>query len=129
MKMKILAFAVLTRTNSNAFKIFRELQMEVQTITTEGGADGSFTLAFGALDYPLPGTVDVVNGEDYIVTSQDLTPYIKRGDRVSVDGWEYAVHAFRPFNATHLSLAKVPYSTCGHHGYAIVLEYPGDGRE
>lgn len=83
------------------------LQAEVQTITTEGGADGSFTLAFGDLDYPLPGTVDVVNGEDFIVTSQDLTPYIKRGDRISALGWEYAVHAFRPFNATHLYLAKV----------------------
>ena len=83
------------------------VQAEVQTITTEGGADGSFTLAFGDADYPLPGTVDVVNGEDYIVTSQDLTPYIKRGDRISALGWEYAVHAFRPFNATHLYLAKV----------------------
>ncbi|CAM9176754.1 unnamed protein product, partial [Laminaria digitata] len=73
---------------------------------TSGGADGSFTLAFGDVDYPLPGTVDVVNGEDYIVTSQDLTPYIKRGDRISALGWEYVVHAFRPFNATHLYLAK-----------------------
>lgn len=86
---------------------FSLLQAEVQTITTEGGGDGSFTLAFGDVDYPLPGTVDVVNGEDYIVTSQDLTPYIKRGDRISALGWEYAVHAFRPFNATHLYLAKV----------------------
>ena len=85
------------------------LQAEVQTITTEGGADGSFTLAFGDVDYPLPGTVDVINGEDYIVTSQDLTPYIKRGDQISALGWEYAVHAFRPFNATHLYLAKVIY--------------------
>lgn len=84
-------------------------QAEVQTITTEGGADGTFTLSFGELDYPLPGTVDVVNGEDFVVTSQDLTPYVKRGDRVAfVGGWEYAVHAFRPFNATHLYLAKVP---------------------
>lgn len=84
-------------------------QAEVQTITTEGGADGTFTLSFGELDYPLPGTVDVVNGEDFVVTSEDLTPYVKRGDRVAfVGGWEYAVHAFRPFNATHLYLAKVP---------------------
>lgn len=41
------------------------------------------------------------------MTSQDLTPYIKRGDRISALGWEYAVHAFRPFNSTHLYLAKV----------------------
>lgn len=83
-------------------------QAEVQTITTEGGADGSFTLAFGQLDYPLPGTVDVVYGEDYVVTSEDLTPYVKRGDRVGfAAGLEYAVHAFRSFNATHLYLAKV----------------------
>lgn len=84
-------------------------QAEVQTITTEGGADGTFTLSFGDLDYLLPGTVDVVNGEDFVVTSEDLTPYVKRGDRVAfAGGWEYAVHAFRPFNATHLYLAKVP---------------------
>lgn len=83
-------------------------QAEVQTITTGGGADGSFTLSFGQLDYQLPGTVDVIYGEDYIVTSEDLTPYVKRGDRVGfAAGWEYAVHAFRPFNATHLYLAKV----------------------
>lgn len=86
-------------------------QAEVQTVTTQGGADGSFTLAFGALDYALPGTVDAVNGVEYLVTSQDLTPYVKRGDRISVEDMEYAVHAFRPFNATHLYLAKVPRRT------------------
>lgn len=79
----------------------------MQTITTEGGPDGSFTIAFGELDSPLPGTVDAVYGEDYLVTLQDLTPYVKRGDRISVGGLEYAVHAFRPFNATHMHLAKV----------------------
>lgn len=93
---------------------FCPFQAEVQTITTAGGADGSFTLAFGELDYPLPGIVDVVHGEDYVVTSHDLTPYVKRGDRVSAGGWEYAVHAFRPFNATHLYLAKVLVCGCSY---------------
>lgn len=83
------------------------MQAEVQTITTEGGPDGSFTIAFGELDVPLPGMVDATYGEHYLITSQDFTPYIKRGDRVSVGGMEYAVHAFRPFNATHMYLAKV----------------------
>lgn len=100
----------------------------MQTITTEGGADGSFTLAFGALDHQLPGTVDAVNGEDYLVSSQDLTPYVKRGDRVSVGDLEYAVHAFRPFNATHLYLAKV-----GAMQYSFFLccriHTVGEGRE
>ncbi|CAM9165015.1 unnamed protein product, partial [Choristocarpus tenellus] len=85
-------------------------QREVQTVTTDGGPDGSFTLAFGELDYPLPGTVVAVHGLDYLVTSEDLTPFVKRGDRVSVGGWNYAVHAFRPFNATHMYLAKVTTS-------------------
>lgn len=79
----------------------------MQTITTEGGPDGSFTIAFGELDSPLPGTVDAVYGEHYLVTSQDLTSYTRRGDRISVGGLAYAVHAFRPFNATHMYLAKV----------------------
>ena len=85
-------------------------QSEVQTVTlaTDGVAEGTFTLAFGELDNPLPGTVDVVNGDDFVVTSEDLTPYIKRGDRVAFEGgWEYAVHAFMPFNASHLYLAQV----------------------
>lgn len=97
----------LPHVRSTKNKLQCIFQAEVQTITTAGGADGSFTLAFGDVDYPLPGTVDVVHGEEYIVTSQDLTPYIKRGDRISAGGWEYAVHAFRSFNATHLYLAKV----------------------
>lgn len=83
------------------------LQAEVQTIRTEGGPEGTFTLAFGELDYPLPGTVKAWHGQDYLVTSEDLTPYVKRGDRLRVGGLDYAVHAFRPFNATHLYLAKV----------------------
>lgn len=83
-------------------------QSEVQTITTQDVAEGTFTLAFGPLDHPLPGTVDVVNGEDFVLTSEDLTPYVKRGDRVAFDGErEYAVHAFMPFNASHLYLAQV----------------------
>lgn len=88
-------------------------QSEVQTVTldtdaADGEVEGTFTLAFGDLDYPLPGTVEVVFGEDYVVTSEDLTPYVKRGDRVAFDGgWEYAVHAFMPFNASHLYLAQV----------------------
>lgn len=97
------------------------LQAEVQTVTTQGGADGSFTLAFGALDYALPGTVDAVNGVEYLVTSQDLTPYVKRGDRVSVEDEEYAVHAFRPFNATHLYLAKVPHPMVAYMRETIML--------
>lgn len=90
-------------------------QSEVQTVTlvTDGEVEGTFTLAFGDLNYPLPGTVDVVFGEDYIVTSEDLTPYVKRGDRVAFDGgWEYAVHAFMPFNASHLYLAQVRRLSC-----------------
>lgn len=80
----------------------------MQTITTQGVFDGTFTLAFGQAEYPLPGTVDAVNGEDYVITSEDLTPYVKRGDRVAfVGGWEYEVHAFMPFNASHLYLAQV----------------------
>lgn len=79
----------------------------MQIITTEGGPDGSFALALGELDAPLPGSVDAVFAADYLVTSQDLTPYVKRGDLVSVGGLAYAVHAFRPFNATHMYLAKV----------------------
>lgn len=80
----------------------------MQTITTADVAEGTFTLAFGQVEYALPGTVDTVNGEDFIVTSEDLTPYVKRGDRVGFEGgWEYEVHAFMPFNASHLSLAKV----------------------
>ena len=80
----------------------------MQTVTTQDVATGTFTLAFGPVDYPLPGTVDVVNGEDFVITSEDLTPYVKRGDRVAFDGgWEYEVHAFMPFNASHLYLAQV----------------------
>lgn len=85
-------------------------QSEEQTITTQNVAEGTFTLAFGSLDHPLPGTVDVVNGEDFVVTSEDLTPYIKRGDRVAFDGgWDYEVHAFMPFNASHIYLAEVKW--------------------
>lgn len=82
----------------------------MQTITTEDVAEGSFTLAFGDVGYALPGTVDAVNGEDYVITSEDLTPHVKRGDRVAFNGgWEYEVHAFMPFNASHLYLAQVNF--------------------
>lgn len=82
-------------------------QSEVQTIATAHVAEGTFTLAFGHVDHALPGTVDAVNGEDFVITSEDLTPYVKRGDRVALEGLDYEVHAFMPFDATHLYLAQV----------------------
>ena len=97
-------------------------QSEVQTITTEDVAEGTFTLAFGPAEYALPGTVDVVAGEDLVITSEDLTPFVKRGDRVAFDGgWEYEVHAFMPFNASHLYLAQV---TVGFLAGSLVLYAP-----
>lgn len=82
-------------------------QSEVQTITTEDVAEGTFTLAFGPVEHALPGTVDIVAGEDFVITSEDLTPYVKRGDRVAFDGGlEYEVHAFMPFNASTLYLSQ-----------------------
>lgn len=99
----------------------------MQTIKTEGGPKGSFTLAFGELDSPLPGTVDTVHGVPFLVTSEDLTPYVKRGDRVRVGGLDYAVHAFRPFNATHMYLAKVRRQTKHTLGSQGVI-YRSQGR-
>lgn len=82
---------------------------EVQTLTTAGAPGGTFTLAFGNVDAPLPGTVGVVHGGLFLKTSVDLTAHVRRGDRIRVgdatDATVYLVHAYSAFNATHLPLA------------------------
>ncbi|CAM9321423.1 unnamed protein product, partial [Phaeothamnion confervicola] len=78
---------------------------EVQAVAVTAPS-GTFTLAFGGVDQPLPGTAAAVHGRAYLITSADLTPFVRRGDVIRVGDDNYAVHAYLPFNATHLYLAQ-----------------------
>jgi hypothetical protein len=112
---------------------------EVQTITTTGAPGGTFTLSFGNVDEPLPGTVGVVHGGTFLLTTQDLTQHVRRGDRIVVDDVTatdpvvYLVHAYDPFNATHLPLAPytesvIPYRL-GTASFATRTGYEGVTNE
>lgn len=63
---------------------------------------GSFTLSFGPHDVALPGTVAMMNGKSYMVTTHDLTPFVSRGDAIVVNGKTLTVAARRTFNSTHV---------------------------
>ena len=84
---------------------------EVQVVTTTGGPHGSFTLSFGALDRPLPGSLMVQEGESIVQTSTDLSGYVRRGDRIQIGGEVYLVHAQLDLNATHFYLSQTVNSS------------------
>ncbi|KAG5186907.1 hypothetical protein JKP88DRAFT_308697, partial [Tribonema minus] len=74
----------------------------------------TFTLAHGAVDVPLPGTVTATQGSSTLITTEDLTAVLSRGDLIQVGGGVYAVHAYLPFDATtQLPVSAAAYSTDG----------------
>ncbi|KAH8073996.1 hypothetical protein JL721_2552 [Aureococcus anophagefferens] len=77
------------------------------TAYANNATDGSFTLAFGAVDRALPGTVKMVYMKQYMTTSVDLTGHIGRGDAIVVNGQTMTVSARRAFNSTHLYVEEV----------------------
>jgi len=80
---------------------------ETQLVTSSNTpTSGSFTLGFGDVDQPLPGTVSAEHGADHVITSEDLTAHIARGDSIKIGGSEYLVHSTKPFTKTQLPLAS-----------------------
>lgn len=80
---------------------------QVQTSGTVSG--GTFTLAFGddvSTFRTLPGTVNVVQGQGFLTTSDDLTGLLSRGDLIRVDGALYLVAASGDFTPTRVPLAS-----------------------
>jgi hypothetical protein len=111
---------------------------EVQTIAVtrpinaQALALSTFTLAYGPVNVPLPGTVIVSKNaaNQYVLTtSADLTAVLRRGDAIIIQGvaTAYEVHAFLPFDATTLTLASVtsPVVTPQDLGQSAVLVYTG----
>eukprot|EP00957_Ditylum_brightwellii_P064285 4878520-Ditylum_brightwellii.AAC.1 len=71
-----------------------------------GITGGSFTLYFGDISVELPGTVEVVNGLDYVTTTTDLAPYISRGDEIKINGNIFTVHEWKEFSSKRLPLSS-----------------------
>ena len=68
-------------------------------------SSGSFTLAFGADDaLALPGTMRAIMGAKHLITTDDLTPYVARGDPIIVGGVPLQVAEYGVFNGTYVSL-------------------------
>ena len=95
---------------------------EVQKVMTYTSVDvpnrwtnatgGTFTLAFGDVDEPLPGTVAATQGRQYLRTSVDLTPHLGRRDAIKVCAAADACQTLtvaenRVFNSTHLYVDQV----------------------
>uniref|UniRef100_K3WF52 Fibronectin type-III domain-containing protein n=1 Tax=Globisporangium ultimum (strain ATCC 200006 / CBS 805.95 / DAOM BR144) TaxID=431595 RepID=K3WF52_GLOUD len=83
----------------------------MQVVQTTGTiTSGSFTLAYGdgSERFPyrvLPGTLNVVYGQNYVTTSTDLTGLLARGDVIVIDDVTYLVAATGTFSSTQLPLA------------------------
>ncbi|KAF1323264.1 Projectin/twitchin, partial [Globisporangium splendens] len=87
---------------------FNRTKSNVQT--TGAIASGSFTLAYGdgSERFPyrvLPGTLDVVHGQNYVTTSTDLTGLLARGDVIVIDDVTYLAATTGTFSSTQLPLA------------------------
>jgi hypothetical protein len=62
---------------------------KVQTVTTQLGGGvlgGQFTLSYGDYLVQLPGTVRATPGSAVLLSTVDLTPHVRRGDRIRIEG-------------------------------------------
>lgn len=55
----------------------------------------------------LPGTIQGEYGKPFITTSQDLRPYISKGDFIRVGGLLYQVHSKKPLRPHRIHLASI----------------------
>ena len=53
----------------------------------------------------MPGTFTITNGEKTVITTEDMTQYMQRGDNVNIGGATYVIDAQQTFDSTHLPLA------------------------
>ena len=105
-------------------------QIKLENAAGDPGVDGSFTLAFGSLDKPLPGNVSVIQNKQELGTSSDLTEQIARGDAIRVGTYTYNVHRDgMDFTQTADYIfevsTNVTYDTFNEQVLSLERPYPG----